>query len=292
MSIVAAAALHRVSPPTAAKWLSRYKAQGEAGLIDRSSRPHVMRAPTPDEVLRRIEELRRSRMTMDRIASLVGVSSATVSRALKRAGLSRLADLDPEPEPVVRYEREHPGELLHFDTKKLARIVRPGHRVTGNPRDSFDGAGFEAAHIAIDDHSRVSFARLYRDESRESAIAFLHAALAYYRSLGVTVTRLLTDNGPAYRSKAFAKACQALGIKHKFTRPYTPKTNGKAERFIQSALREWAYGFVYPDSQARASMLQRWLHHYNWHRPHSALNYKPPMSRLDLSNKNLLLCHT
>jgi transposase InsO family protein len=214
-----------------------------------------------------------------------------VSRVLARAGLSRLRDLEPS-EPVVRYEHEHPGDLIHIDTKKLGRIERPSHRVTGNRRDSVDGAGWEFLFVAVDDHARVGFTDLYPDERKASAVQFLSNTVAYFGSLGVHVRRVLTDNGSAFRSKAFAKACRRLGLKHSFTRAYRPQTNGKAERFIQSALREWAYGTVYNHSKDRAAMLDRWIHHYNWHRPHQGIGGLAPIRRLAQSNNNLLTLHT
>jgi transposase InsO family protein len=220
---------------------------------------------------------------MRSIAVTVGVSVATVSRVLAQAGWSRLPAINPPP-VVRRYEHARPGDLLHLDTKKLSRIVRPGHRVTGNPRDSVDGAGWEAAHIAIDDHSRVAFAQVMADEGKQSSIRFLRTVVACYAVLGVTIRRILTDNGPAYRSKLFARSCAALHLKHSRTRPYTPRTNGKAERFIQTALREWAYARSYRHSTARAYALQRWLTHYNLQRPHSALGYRPPISRIGMNN--------
>ena len=219
------------------------------------------------------------------------MSKSTVSRVLARAGLSRLRDLEPS-EPVLRYEHEHPGDLLHIDTKKLGRIERPSHRVTGNRRDSVDGAGWEFLFVAIDDHARIGFTDLYPDERKASAVQFLRNTVAYFSSLGVHLRRVLTDNGSAFRSKAFAKACRRLGLKHSFTRPYRPQTNGKAERFIQSALREWAYGTVYNHSTERATMLERWIHHYNWHRPHQGIGGLAPISRLAQSRNNLLTLHT
>jgi len=290
-SLVQVAERYRISTRTAAKWVTRFKDQGEAGLLDRSSRPHQLRAQTPARIVRRIEKLRRQRMTTARIASEVGVSRSTVSRVLAKAGLSRLSDLDPE-EPVRRYERAQPGELLHIDTKKLGRIVRIGHRITGDRRDHVRGVGWETVFIGVDDHTRVAFAQLAADETIDSAVAFLHAAVSYYARLGVSIRAVMTDNGPAFCSSAFAQALQQLGVRHLKTRPYTPKTNGKAERFIQSALREWAYGFVYRSSAQRSAMLGDWIHHYNWHRPHSSLGAKPPMSRLPLSQNNLLRLHT
>ena len=278
-----------ISVRTARKWLGRFERSGPDGLLDRSSRPHQTRT-TVDEVLsRRIEQLRRTRMPMRAIAAVVGRSVATVSRVLNRLGLSSLKALEPAS-PVLRYERDAPGELLHIDTKKLGRIVRPSHRVTGNRRDSVDGAGWEFAHVAIDDHSRAGFVQMYADERKDSAVAFLKAAVAHYAALGVKVKRLLTDNGPAYRSRLFAMTCQTLGIKHTFTRPYRPQTNGKAERFIQTCLREWAYGRVWQNSAERTAWLPAFLAYYNARRPHSALGYKPPASRL--AGNNLLQLNT
>lgn len=291
ISLVQAAEQHRVSIRTAAKWVARFKADGEGGLADRSSRPHQLRAVTPPRTVRRIEKLRRQRLTIVRIAKEVGVSRSTVQRVLARAGLSKLSDLEPD-EPVVRYERERPGELIHIDTKKLARIAGVGHRITGNPRDHIRGVGWETVFIAIDDHSRVAFADLAPDETQDRAVSFLRAAVAYYARLGVPVSAVMTDNGPAFRSSAFTAALRQLGLRHLLTRPYTPKTNGKAERFIQSALREWAYGFVYRTSQQRSTVLGDWVHHYNWHRPHSAIGAKPPMSRIPMNDNNLLRRHT
>ena len=229
-------------------------------------------------------------MLQSRIARYAGVSDSTVSRVLARAGLSRLSDLEPS-EPVVRYEHDAPGDMLHIDTKKLGRIVRPSHRVTGNRRDSVDGAGWETLFVAIDDHARIAFTAMHPDEKKHEAVEFLHNAVAYYARLGVSVKRLLTDNGSAFRSREFAAACKALGVQHKFTRPYRPQTNGKAERFIQSALREWAYGWTYQNSAERTDALAGWQHHYNWHRPHSAIGNIAPMHRLKSAN-NLLTVHT
>ena len=279
-----------VSVPTARKWLGRYLAEGEGGLRDRSSRPRRSPKSIPAETAMAIVELRRRCLTQLRIASALGVSKSTVSRVLARAGLSRLSDLAPA-EPVVRYEHEHPGDLLHMDTKKLGRIQRPGKRIPGSPYRSI-GAGWETLFVAIDDHSRVSFTDLYPDETKGHAAQFLGNAVAYYKALGVRVRRLLTDNGPAFHSKVFAETCHKLGIRHKFTRAYRPQTNGKAERFIQSALREWAYGVAYNHSTERAEALERWNHHYNWHRPHQGISGVAPMNRLQHSRSNLLQLHT
>jgi transposase InsO family protein len=248
----AAAARHHVSVPTVRKWVGRYLMQGELGLRDASSRPRVSpRAIAPQTALA-IVELRRRFLTQAAIARSLRLSESTVSRVLARAGLSRWADLVPS-EPTVRYEHAHPGELLHIDTKKLGRIVRMGHRVTGDPRDSVAGAGWEFLFVAIDDHARIGFTQMKPDERRDSAVAFLRASVAYFAALGVKVRRVLTDNGSAFRSKRFAAACRKLGLEHSFTRPYRPQTNGKAERFIQSALREWAYGIPYRHSTERTA---------------------------------------
>lgn len=286
-----AASAHGVTAPTARKWLGRYLAGGEAALADASSRPtHSPRAIEPGKALL-IVELRRRRMLHSRIAQSVGVSASTVSRVLSRAGLSKLSDLEPA-DPVVRYEREAPGELLHIDTKKLGRIVRPSHRVTGNRRDSVHGAGWEALFVAVDDHARLAFTAMHPDEKKEQAVLFLRHAVAYYARMGVIMQRLLTDNGAAFRSREFRQTCTELGIKHSFTKPYRPQTNGKAERFIQSALREWAYGWTYQNSAQRTAALAHWQHHYNCHRPHSGIGGVPPLARLSPSRNNLLTLHS
>jgi transposase InsO family protein len=284
----AAARAAGVCPRTAHKWVARFKAQGIEGLKDRSSRPHRLYRPTPPAIVEQVEALRRRRWTGRQIAAEVGVSPATVSRILRRLGLNRIAALEPAA-PVRRYERQHPGELIHIDIKKLGRFERVGHRITGDRRQGETrGAGWEYVHVCIDDASRLAFSQILPDEKKESAVAFLKAAVAYYQSLGVTIARVMTDNGSCYRSKAFRKACSDLGLRHIRTRPYTPKTNGKAERFIQTALREWAYAQAYPNSDCRAAELPIWLHRYNWHRPHGGLKSKPPISRLDLTEDNLL----
>ena len=290
LSQAEAAAEAGVSSPTARKWYGRYLAQGEAGLLDRSSRPRRSpRAIAPAKALA-IIELRQRRLIQARIAASLGLSKSTVSRVLTRAGLSRLSDLEPA-EPVLRYEHAAPGDLIHIDTKKLGRIEKMGHRITGDRHDSTDGAGWEFLFVAIDDHARIGFTDMYPDERKASAIQFLENTVAYFRSLRVKVHRLLTDNGSAFRSKSFAKACRRLGIRHGFTRPYRPQTNGKAERFIQSALREWAYGIPYQHSSERTAMLDRWIHHYNWHRPHQGIGGLTPVSRLAQSRNNLLMLH-
>jgi transposase InsO family protein len=288
----AAARAAGVCPRTARKWAARLKAEGKEGLKDRSSRPHRLRCPTPMAVVERIEALRRQRFTGKQIAAELGVSPATVSRVLKRLGLNRIAALEPA-EPVRRYQREHPGELIHIDIKKLGRFNKIGHRITGDRQAGRSRAvGWEFVHVSIDDASRIGFSQILPDEKKQSAVAFLRAAVAYYLSLGVTVARVMTDNGSCYRSKAFRDACRDLGLKHLRTRPYTPKTNGKAERFIQTALREWAYAQAYPSSDHRARELPIWLHRYNWHRPHGGLKSKPPISSLPLDRDNLLRLHS
>jgi transposase InsO family protein len=283
---------------TVRKWVERYREEGIAGLNDRSSRPHRLREPTPPETVAQIEALRRQRFTGKQIAKEAGVSPATVSRVLKRLGISRLRDLEPA-EPVRRYEREHPGELIHIDIKKLGRFTKIGHRITGdrtgqgNQRSNGGkGPGWEYVHVCIDDASRIAFAQILPDEKKGSAIVFLKAALAYYKSLGITVDRVMTDNGGCYISKRFRKACTDLGLKHIRTKPYTPKTNGKAERFIQTALREWAYATAFTHSDQRREELPIWLHRYNWHRPHGSLNANTPISRLGLPGDNLLRLHS
>ena len=282
-----------VCPRTIRKWVGRFRLEGAAGLLDRSSRP--LRSPrrTPATVEQRIGELRRRRWTGRQIAAEVGVSPAPVSRILRRLGMNRLRALEPA-EPVRRYERDHPGELIHVDIKKLGRFARTGHRITGHHAglERSRGAGWEFVHVCIDDCSRVAFVQVLPDERKESAAAFLRAAVAYYRSLGITVERVMTDNGSCYRSKLIRKTCEALGLRQVFTRPYTPKTNGKAERFIQTALREWAYAHAYDSSDRRAEELPRWLHRYNWHRPHGSLGHRSPISRLGLAEDNLLRLHS
>jgi transposase InsO family protein len=289
MGLMPAAEAAGISPRTARKWRSRFDLLGLDGLIDRTSRPLRTRSTVDADLALRIERLRRKRMPMRRIAQVVGRSVATISRILAQLGLSSLKALDPK-EPVVRYEHEAPGDLLHMDMKKLGRIAAPGHRVTGDPRDHTRGAGWEVAHVAIDDHSRVGFVQMHPDEKRPSVVAFLEATVAHYKALGVTIKRLITDNGPAYRSQLFARTCQALGIKHTFTRHYRPQTNGKAERFIQTCLREWAYGRIWAHSEERTSWLPAFLAYYNARRPHSALGYQPPASRI--AGNNLLQLNT
>jgi transposase InsO family protein len=290
-TLAAAAAAANVSAKTASKWVRRYRELGAAGLADRSCRPLRLRRPTQPEQAELVEQLRRQRWTGLRISQQTGLSRATVSRILRRRKLSRVRDLEPRP-AVQRYEHQAPGDLLHLDIKKLGRIVRPGHRVTGNPADRTRRVGWEYVHVAIDDHSRIAFSDIFANEKARSAVAFLHHALTYYARFGISFKAVLTDNGPAYRSRAFAAACRNLGLKHRFTRPYTPRTNGKAERFIRTALQEWAYVRTYQNSEERKSSLMPWLHEYNWHRPHAGIGLSPPISRAGLDENNLLTLHT
>jgi len=281
-----------VCPRTVRKWVGRYKAEGLAGLQDRSSRPHRLRQPTSQATIDRIEALRRQRLTGKAIAAQTGVSPATVSRVLRRLGLNRLRALEPA-EPPRRYQRDRPGELIHIDIKKLGKFNRIGHRITGDRtgQSNARGIGWEFVHVAIDDASRIAFSRVMKTERRGCAIAFLKAAVAYYASLGITVERVMTDNGSCYKAFAFRRACKRLGLRHIRTRPYTPRTNGKAERFIQTALREWAYARAYDTSKQRALELPYWIHRYNWHRPHGSIGSMPPISVLGLARNNLLRLH-
>lgn len=292
MSKAAAARQFNTTSKTVDKWVKRFREEGVDGLRDRSSRPLSSPGQTVPATCAAIEALRRERHTGKHIAAEVGVSPATVSRVLRRLGLNRLSALEPA-DPVRRYERQHPGELIHIDIKKLGKFNRIGHRITGDRtgQSNTRGVGWEFVHVCIDDASRVAFSRVMKDEKRASAVAFLKAAVAYYASLGVKVERVMTDNGSCYRSRAFAKACKKLGLKHIRTKPYTPKTNGKAERFIQTSLREWAYARAFNTSNERAADLPRWLHHYNWHRPHGSIKSMPPISRLGLAGNNLLRLH-
>src|SRR5512146_1126972 len=287
-----------VSETTVRKWVNRFQAEGETGLQDRSSRPRRLCRPITQDTRGRIEALRRLRWTGKQIAKEAGVSPATVSRVLRRLRLSRMRDLDPSA-PVCRYERAHPGELIHIDIKKLGRFERIGHRITGDRRGQSNlrglkrgGTGWEFVHVCIDDASRIAFSQVLPDETKGSAAPFLKAAVAYYASLGVTVACVMTDNGSCYRSFDFRQACRDLGLRHIRTKPYTPKTNGKAERFIQTSLREWAYAKPYATSDERAAELPTWLHRYNWHRPHGGINSQTPISRLALSRNNLLRRHS
>jgi transposase InsO family protein len=280
-----------VSLTTVKKWLRRYRLEGPAGLLDRSSRPTRSPRQLPATLRVEITDLRRQRRTGRFIARRLGVSGASVSRVLRRAHLSRWRELEPRP-PVRRYERQRPGELLHLDTKKLGRITRIGHRITGDRSGAYGKAGWEYVHVAIDDHSRLALAGVAANECGDTTTAFLESAVAHFQQRGVRIERVMTDNGPGYLSHAFRDVCARLKIRHLRTKPYTPKTNGKAERFIQTCLREWAYAEAYSTSDQRTTALAHWLHHYNWHRPHTALKSRPPISRLNLDGNNLLRLHT
>jgi transposase InsO family protein len=289
----AAARQFNTTTKTVDKWVGRFLAVGVEGLRDRSSRPLTSPVQIPLAICDAAESLRRQRCTQEQIAAQLRISKASVSRILKRRGLSLLSALEPQA-PRPRYERASSGEIIHIDIKKLGRFNRTGHRITREMvgHSGTGRPGWEFVHVAIDDHSRVATAQVFPDEKKESAVAFLEAAVSYYRSLGITVSRVMTDNGSCYRSKTFARACKRLDIKPLRTRPYTPQTNGKAERFIQTALREWAYARAYNNSDERHCDLALWLHRYNWHRPHASLGKQTPISRLGLTRNNVLQLHS
>ena len=276
-----------ISERTVRKWAAR--AYQATGLHDRSCRPHRSPRATPPAVVVQVAALRRARWTGARIAPAVGCSRATVGRILRRLGLARLGTLAPA-EPVRRYERARPGELLHVDIKKLGRIAGIGHRITGDRRHRAPGIGWEYVHVAIDDCSRLSYAEVLRDERGATVAAFLRRTLRWFARRGVRIERVLSDNGSAYRSHVVAAACRALQLAQRWTRPYRPQTNGKAERFIQTLLREWAYGRPYGTSFARQAALSPWLHYYNWHRPHGGIHGCPPISRV-VPADNLVSLH-
>lgn len=288
-SLRSTAAAFGVCEKTVRKWLYRAKRAGfPARLDDRSSVPHRQPRKTRPLLEKKILHLRRQRRSYAQIRTLLpAVSKATLSRVLRRHGLHRLSLLDPPKPPPLRYERASPGELLHLDIKKLGRFTRPGVRATGDRTQRNPGAGVESLHVAIDDHSRLAFATLLPDETVPSVLAALEQALSFFAVHGIAVQRILTDRGSTYRSNLFAAACQHHGLKHRFTRPYRPQTNGKAERFIQTITREWAYARSYRSSVQRAAFLSHFLCDYNYHRPHSALNSLPPISRLAISADNV-----
>jgi transposase InsO family protein len=269
-----------ISERTAYKWKARFRAEGEAGLLDRSSRPTKIPRLTPRDRVQVILELRRYRMTGLEIARRLRMARSTVAAVLKREGLSRIKDLEPPP-CVVRYERENPGELIHLDIKKLGRIERIGHRIHGNRGTRVRGAGWEFVHVAIDDASRVAYVEVLANEQATTTAGFLRRSLIFFRQHGIRkVQRVMTDNGSAYVSHLFAALCRARALRHIRTRPYRPCTNGKAERFIQTMLREWAYKRPYPSSKRRTAALAAWLRYYNHRRPHGALNGLSPRSRV------------
>jgi transposase InsO family protein len=279
-----------ISETTVRKWLHRADAPvlpGADPFADRSSRPHHVRKPTATETVAAIEAGRRERQSGKQLAVTHGCSRATVSRYLRRAGLSRAKDLEPVL-PANRYELPEPGALIHFDTKKLGRFDQSGHRITGDRTRQSRGIGWEAVHVAIDDHSRVARVQVLPDERSDAAVQMLRDTVGWYRAQGIGVTAIMTDNGSCYRSHAFRVACVELGVQHRRTRPYTPRTNGKAERFIQTALREWAYAEAYDTSDERAKALPRWVESYNTTRPHTGIGGIPPMDRIDHFHNNLL----
>lgn len=279
MPVTGAAEAAGISRRTAFKWKARYREAGEAALVDRSSRPRRMpRQAHPDRV-EEVIRLRRRRSTGPQIAARVGLSTATVARILARAGLSRLKSLEPK-EPVIRYQREHPGELIHVDIKKLGRIGRVGHRIHGDRTTRVRGIGWEFVHVAIDDASRLAYAEVLPNERSPSSTGFLKRSVAWFQSRGLRVQAVMSDNGSCYVSHRFKATCQKLQLRHLRTRPYRPRTNGKAERFIQTLLREWAYKRPYSTSIQRTDRLPRYLNHYNLRRPHAALNKRTPAQRL------------
>ena len=281
-SVMEAAAAAGITDPSARRWLARWRDQGPAGLLDRSSVPRRIPHKTPPDRVSAICQLRQLRLTAAEIAERLCMPLSTVSAVLLREGLGKRSRLEP-PEPVNRYERRHPGELVHIDIKKLGRITVPGHRVLGRGPGRHAGkgrSGWEFVHVCVDDHSRMAYAEVLSDEKADTAIGFLRRAVAFYTAHGITVQRLMTDNGSAYRSRAHAIACAQLGIRHRTTQPYRPRTNGKAERFIQTLIRRWAYGRTYNTSTERTAALPNWLLHYNFTRPHGSLSHKPPGSRL------------
>jgi transposase InsO family protein len=289
----AAARQYNTTAKTVGKWVNRFREEGVDGLRDRSSKPVSSPSQTPQATCDAVEVLRRQRYSGKHIAGELGISAATVSRILRRRGLNRLGALEPA-EPARRYERAVAGEMLHIDIKKLGKFNQIGHRITGDRRGQSNGRGmgWEYMYVCIDDHSRVAFAKMMSDEKKCSAIAFLKAAIAYYASLGITVERVMTDNGSCFKSFAFGRACKRLALRHIRTKPYTPQTNGKAERFIQTSLREWAYAKAYETSRQRRDHLPVWLHQYNWHRPHAGIGDKTPISRLGLTENNVLRFHS
>jgi transposase InsO family protein len=291
-SMAEAAAAAGVSGRTCRKWVDRYVGEGEAGLVDRSSAPRSIPHRTPDELVEVVVALRRLRMTGAEIAFCLGMALSTVSAVLARVGLGKLSRLEP-PEPPNRYQRRHPGELVHVDVKKLGRIPagRAGHRVHGQRRlqrsprkDGKKTIGWEFVHVCIDDATRLAYVEVLGDEKSTTAVGFLHRAIAFYRRHGIAVQRVMSDNGACYRSTIHAIACRALGLRHLRTRPYRPRTNGKAERFIRTLLSGWAYGAIYGSSQERTTALDGWLWTYNHRRPHGALSHKPPIARLNELN--------
>ena len=276
-----------VSVRTVSKWRACYRAEGEAGLLDRSSAPRSIPHRTGEERVQAIAALRRLRMTGPEIAECLAMPGSTVSAILTRIGLGRRSRLEPL-EPPNRYEKQRPGELLHIDVKKLGRIGRPGHRVNGDRRTRSRGIGWEYVHVCVDDATRLAYVEVLADEKAVSAVSFLRRALAHFAAFGVQVEAVMTDNGSAYRSIVHALACKTLGLRHRRTRPYRPRTNGKAERFIRTLLGGWAYGAIYGNSEERRLALAGWLDFYNRRRPHGSLGHQPPLARLEALRRNNL----
>jgi transposase InsO family protein len=287
-TLAAAAEAAGVSVRTVSKWRRRYREEGEQGLLDRCSAPASVPLRTGESRVAVIAALRRLRMTGAEIAEALAMPASTVSGILTRIGLGKLWRLEP-PEPPNRYEKQRPGELVHVDVKKLGRIGRPGHRVNGDRRTHSRGVGWEYVHVAIDDATRLVYVEVLEDEKAVTAVGFLGRAIAHFAAFGIRVERLMTDNGNAYRSAIHALACKALGIKHLRTRPYRPRTNGKAERFIRTLLGGWAYGAIYRNSDERRRALTGWLDFYNRRRPHRSLGRQAPLERLQTLNRNNVL---
>ena len=281
-TVKSAAEAAGVSARTAHKWLVRHRLGGERRHHDRSSAPRRCPRKTSPDRIAQIEALRRQRMSGPQIAKTLSMPRSTVGAVLRRLGLGRLSALDPK-QPAVRYERAAAGELIHIDIKTLGKIDGVGHRITGQyeRHHRARGIGHEHLHVAIDDASRLAYTEILPSLGQQDATAFLQRAMAWYARLGVNVQRVMTDNGSAYRSRLFAKALQQAGVKHIRTRPYTPRTNGKAERFIQTSLREWAYARPYASSDQRSAAIGPWIDNYNLSRPHSALGHQPPIKRLN-----------
>jgi transposase InsO family protein len=287
-TLTAAAEAAGVSVRTVSKWRRRYREEGEAGLVDRCSAPASVPSRTGEARVAVIAALRRLRMSGAEIAETLGMPLSTVSGILTRIGLGKLWRLEPL-EPPNRYEKTRPGELVHVDVKKLGRIGRPGHRVHGDRRSRSRGIGWEYVHVAIDDATRLAYVEVLENEKAATAVGFLRRAVAHFAAFGIRVERLMTDNGNAYRSAIHALACKALRIKHLRTRPYRPRTNGKAERFIRTLLGGWAYGAIYHTSHERHNALTGWLDFYNRRRPHRSLNRQTPLERPHTLNGNNLL---
>jgi transposase InsO family protein len=298
-SVASAAEAAGVSERTVYRWLARWRAEGPAGLVDRPSVPGRVAHKTPADRVGAICALRQLRLTGAEIAECLTMPLSTVSAVLLREGLGKRSRLAPI-EPPNRYERRAPGELIHVDIKKLGRIVVPGHAVTGNRRQraprlhpthrgpQISTAGWEFVHVAVDDYSRLAYAEVLSDEKATSAVAFLRRAVAFFAAHGITVQRVMTDNGSAYRAHQHRVACHQLGLKHVFTRPYRPRTNGKAERFIKTLTERWAHGRLYANSAERTAALDAWLDHYNFIRTHGSLGHKPPGSRLTKAPGNYI----